>query len=238
MSAAAPMTSAAASASGPTFSAADCASGPTRSAAVWTKSSRRDDLLSGGFGAAGTPRHVSSVVRNLCAPGRSLRPPYRRRPDGGRAGWFAFSDRMAAGETLPLTPTDERCTTRAAADRNVAHQPRRHRDQPARRPRAARRWPTSSGLASGTKEYRDPETGQKTTGRFYDGLIFHRVIDGFMIQGGDPEGTGTRRPGLHLRRRVPPGPGLQQAVPAGHGQRRARHQRLAVLHHRRSHART
>ncbi|HEX8508443.1 MAG TPA: peptidylprolyl isomerase [Propionibacteriaceae bacterium] len=51
------------------------------------------------------------------------------------------------------------------------------------------------GLATGTQEFTDPKTGQKKTANFYDGTIFHRVIDGFMIQAGDPLGTGTGGPG-------------------------------------------
>ena len=55
------------------------------------------------------------------------------------------------------------------------------------------------GLAEGTREWTDPRSGNTSTEPLYNGTVFHRVIDGFMIQAGDPLGTGTGGPGYTFK---------------------------------------
>ncbi len=70
------------------------------------------------------------------------------------------------------------------------------------------------GLATGKLPWTDPRTGQPGEGALYDGVVFHRVIEGFMLQGGDPTGTGRGGPGYRFADECDP---------------RARHDKAGVL---------
>ena len=76
------------------------------------------------------------------------------------------------------------------------------------------------GLATGKQEWIDPRSGQKSKAKLYDGTSFHRVIPQFMIQGGDPLGTGTGGPGYRFEDEFQSGkkfdrPGLLAMANAG-----------------------
>lgn len=76
------------------------------------------------------------------------------------------------------------------------------------------------GLAAGTQEFIDARTGQRTKRPFYDGLRFHRVVSGFVVQAGCPRGDGTGGPGYEFVDEIDPslrhdGPGVLSMASAG-----------------------
>jgi peptidyl-prolyl cis-trans isomerase A (cyclophilin A) len=66
------------------------------------------------------------------------------------------------------------------------------------------------GLATGSKQWRDPRSGDQRSEPLYAGTVFHRVIPDFMIQGGDPLGTGTGGPGYKFEDEVSGGPSFDR----------------------------
>ena len=100
-----------------------------------------------------------------------------------------------------------------------------------------RRWPTSWDSPRGRRSTSTRVPGAPGKGPYYDGVIFHRVIPNFMIQGGDPTGTGTGGPGYKFNDEPHPElvfdrPYLLAMANAGKTSGRQRHQRFAVLRHR------
>ena len=122
-------------------------------------------------------------------------------------------------------PSRQRCTP-AAGDINVAA---------LRQPRAEDGGATSSTSRPARASGRTPARGAKTTDPLYNGTVFHRVIAGFMIQGGDPLGEGYGGPGYKFADEFHPELTFDRPYLLAMANSGAEHQRLAVLHHRRPH---
>jgi peptidyl-prolyl cis-trans isomerase A (cyclophilin A) len=117
-------------------------------------------------------------------------------------GLLVLAAGCAKAPTSPATPTPEAAPAPAATSAPAGKTPYAVLDTNKGKivvrlfPEAAPKTVDNFlGLATGKKAWTDPKTGQQSSSPLYNGTIFHRVIPGFMIQGGDPLGTGTGGPG-------------------------------------------
>jgi peptidyl-prolyl cis-trans isomerase A (cyclophilin A) len=136
---------------------------------------------------------------------------------GCMAVLFAFATRPAARETQSSSPSESNQTTSspvalpaepgqyAIIYTSVGNIVCRLFDKDA--PRTVANF---VGLATGTKTWTDPETGKVKHAPLYPGTIFHRVIPGFMIQGGDPLGDGQGTPGYQIDDEIDPNRGFDK----------------------------
>ena len=174
---------------------------------------------------------------------RQRRPPSRRRPPTKPAAPAATpappTEKPAAATAKPAAPATPAASAAKYGPGVYAHITTNHGDDD--------RQALRQGRAEDGREFRrarrrqeavDAIRAPKTMVRrpYYNNLTFHRIIPGFMIQGGDPEGTGIGRTGLHVRRRVQPEAAPQQGRHPLDGERRSEHQRRPVLHHARADA--
>jgi peptidyl-prolyl cis-trans isomerase A (cyclophilin A) len=116
-------------------------------------------------------------------------------PDDPRGGKFTLADAFAGSEELAHG------TGTLVAHMHVGGQMLRCELFEDRAPIAVANF---VGLIRGTRETLDPATNRWEKKRFYEGLTIHRIVDGFVIQGGDPKGDGTGGPGYHITGEVDP----------------------------------
>jgi len=102
---------------------------------------------------------------------------------------------LAAAATLLAAPKDKGSNKELYATFDTSQGKIGVRLFPAEKPNAVKNF---VDLAQGKKEWTDPRTGKKSKKPLYDGTVFHRVIQKFMIQGGDPLGQGTGGPGYSI----------------------------------------
>jgi cyclophilin family peptidyl-prolyl cis-trans isomerase len=184
-------------------------------------------------------RHASAAVRALVRHHRGEAPA----PAGPRSRWFDLSLRHAhpgmlgcghAGEPADFDPvTDPRLAgpvrlrhlyirpqrppalTRYASARVVLHTTLGDIDLELWPDRAPYTVDNFVGLATGSRAWRDPHTGEPGAGGFYDGTVFHRRVPGFLIHGGDRLGTGEGSAGYRWFEEICPGPAFDQPFRVG-----------------------